>query len=207
MERHQSSQSNASETITSPKSSQYYPIRFSTPHSKNHRSSPQRQPQKHQRRSRKQTKPNHNPIRRRLQQRMRNPKRNIPPSSINSRIIVHAQVRERQSRSNKICRLLVQVVEILRRPLALWRQHGFHARLVEARVHAHFVLAQGRQAFGVHPAFHYEGPEVEGYEGREEGGGRAGGGGEGVEDWHFGRCWCCFRLIVVLIVGGLVWLD
>jgi hypothetical protein len=57
----------------------------------------------------------------------------------------------------------VQVVEVLGGPLDVGGQHLFHAGLGEGRVHVHFVLGEGGQAFGVHPALHDEGPEVEGY--------------------------------------------
>ena len=56
----------------------------------------------------------------------------------------------------------MQVVEVLGGPLDVGRQHLLHAGLGERRVHVHFVLGEGGQAFAVHPALHDEGPEVEG---------------------------------------------
>lgn len=56
----------------------------------------------------------------------------------------------------------MQVVEVLRGPLDVRGQHFLHARGGEGGVGADFVFGEGGEAFGVHPAFHYEGPEVEG---------------------------------------------
>ena len=74
--------------------------------------------------------------------------------------IVDAQVGEGQDGADEVGRLLVQVVEVLRGPLDVRRQHLLHARGGEGRVRGDFVFGEGGEAFGVHPAFHDEGPEV-----------------------------------------------
>ena len=54
------------------------------------------------------------------------------------------------------------MVEVLRGPLDVRREHLLHARSGEGRVGGDFVFGEGGEAFGVHPALHDEGPEVEG---------------------------------------------
>lgn len=130
---------------------------------KNNSSSPNSQPKQHSRTQRKQTKPNHNPVRQRMHKRVHNPHAHIRPSAIHRRLIVDSEVGERQDGADEVRRLLVQVVEVLRGPLQVRRQHFLHARGCERWVGGDFVFGQGGEAFGVHPAFHDEGPEVEGY--------------------------------------------
>jgi hypothetical protein len=133
------------------------------PRSKHNRSSPNRQPQQHSRTRRKQVEPDHNPVAQRVHKRMHNPDAHIPPRRSHGRSVADSQVRESQNGADEVRRLLVQVVEVLRGPLQVWRQHFLHSRGGERRVRGDFVFAQGGEAFGEHPAFHYEGPEVEGY--------------------------------------------
>lgn len=94
---------------------------------------------------------------------MRDPNPHITPSGRHSSLVAYPQVSESQDGADEVRRLLVQVVEVLGRPLDVRGEHLLHARLGQGRVHLHFVLGDGGQAFGVHPALHYEGPEVEGY--------------------------------------------
>ena len=98
-----------------------------------------------------------------MHQRMHNPNPDILPRSPHSRRVVDAQVGEGQDGADEVRRLLVQVVEVLRGPLQVRRQHLLHARGGKGGVGRDFVFGQGGEAFGVHPALHDEGPEVEGY--------------------------------------------
>ena len=93
---------------------------------------------------------------------MHNPDSHVSPRGVYSRLVVDAQVREREDGADEVRRLLVQVVEVLRGPLDVRREHFLHARGGEGWVGGDFVFGEGGEAFGVHPAFHYEGPEVEG---------------------------------------------
>ena len=93
---------------------------------------------------------------------MHNPDSHVSPRGVHSRLVVDAQVREREDGADEVRRLLVQVVEVLRGPLDVRREHFLHARGREGWVRGDFVFGEGGEAFGVHPAFHYEGPEVEG---------------------------------------------
>lgn len=102
-----------------------------------------------------------------MHKRVYNPHSHIRPSAVHRRLVVNPEVRQRQDGADEVRRLLVQVVEVLRGPLQVRRQHFLHARGCEGRVGGDFVFGQGREAFGVHPAFHDEGPEVEGYLGGE----------------------------------------
>lgn len=133
------------------------------PRREHHSSSPNSQTQQHSRTQREQTKPHHNPVRQSMHKRVHNPHSHIRPGTIHRRLVVDAQVGQRQNGANEVCRLLVQVVEVLRGPLQVRRQHFLHARGCEGRVRGDFVFGEGGEAFGVHPAFHDEGPEVEGY--------------------------------------------
>ena len=94
---------------------------------------------------------------------MRNADSHITPSGRDSRLIPNTQVSEGEDGADEVGGLLVQVVEVLRGPLDVRGQHLLHAGLGEGRVHVHFVLGEGGEALGVHPALHDEGPEVEGY--------------------------------------------
>jgi hypothetical protein len=133
------------------------------PGPKHNSSSPNRQPKQNKRTRRKQTKPHHNPVRQRMHKRMHNPHAHISPRSVHGGLVVDSQVGERQDGADEVRRLLVQVVEVLRGPLQVRRQHLLHPRGGEGRVGGDFVFGQGWEALAVHPAFHDEGPEVEGY--------------------------------------------
>ena len=97
-----------------------------------------------------------------MHKRVHNPDPHVRPRRLNSGGIVDAQVGEGQDGADEERGLLVQVVEVLRGPLDVRRQHLLHARRGEGRVGGDFVFGEGGEAFGVHPAFHDEGPEVEG---------------------------------------------
>ena len=94
---------------------------------------------------------------------MRNTNSHIPPGGRDGRLIADSKVGEGEDGADEVGGLLVQVVEVLGGPLDVGRQHLLHAGLREGRVHVDFVLREGGQALGVHPALHDEGPEVEGY--------------------------------------------
>jgi hypothetical protein len=97
-----------------------------------------------------------------MHQRVHDPNAHIRPSSLDGRRIVDSQVGKGQDGADEVSRLLMQVVEVLRGPLQVRRQHFLHARGCEGGVGGDFVFGEGGEAFGVHPAFHDEGPEVEG---------------------------------------------
>ena len=97
-----------------------------------------------------------------MHERVHNPHTHISPRSINRRVIPDTEVSEGEDGADEVRRLLVQVVEVLRGPLQVRRQHFLHARGCEGGVGGDFVFGEGGEAFGVHPAFHDEGPEVEG---------------------------------------------
>ena len=97
-----------------------------------------------------------------MHQRVHDPNPHIRPRSLHSRTVIDPEVGEGQDGADEVRRLLVQVVEVLRGPLDVRREHFLHARGGEGWVGGDFVLGEGGEAFGVHPAFHYEGPEVEG---------------------------------------------
>jgi hypothetical protein len=94
---------------------------------------------------------------------VRNTNANITPSGRDRLLIADSEVGEGQDGADEVGGLLVQVVEVLGGPLDVGRQHLLHAGLGQGRVHVHFVLREGGEALGVHPALHDEGPEVEGY--------------------------------------------
>jgi 3-phenylpropionate/cinnamic acid dioxygenase small subunit len=62
-----------------------------------------------------------------MNQRVHNPNAHISPRSRHSRLIPNPQISERQDGADEVRRLLVQVVEILRGPLQVRRQHFLHA--------------------------------------------------------------------------------
>ena len=97
-----------------------------------------------------------------MHQRVHNPNPDIRPSGFHSRTVIDPEVGEGEDGADEVGRLLVQVVEVLRGPHQVRWQHFLHAGGGEGGVGGDFVFGEGGEAFGVHPALHDEGPEVEG---------------------------------------------
>jgi len=97
-----------------------------------------------------------------MHKRVHDPDPHVRPRRLHSRRVINPQVSEGEDGADEERGLLVQVVEVLRGPLDVRRQHLLHAGRGEGRVGGDFVFGEGGEAFGVHPAFHDEGPEVEG---------------------------------------------
>jgi hypothetical protein len=134
-----------------------------TPTRVNHTRQFARQTQQHRTAGGEQSKPDHNRVRQALHERVRNTNSHITPSGRDGLLIPDSEVGEGEDGADEVGGLLVQVVEVLGGPLDVGRQHLLHAGLREGRVHVDFVLREGGQALGVHPALHDEGPEVESY--------------------------------------------
>ena len=75
-----------------------------------------------------------------MHKRVHNPNPHISPRSINRRVIPDTEVSEGEDGADEVRRLLVQVVEILRCPLDVRREHFLHARSGEGWVGGDFVF-------------------------------------------------------------------
>lgn len=75
-----------------------------------------------------------------MHERVDDPNAHITPRRPHRRLIINPQVSESQNSADEVRRLLVQMVEVLRGPLDVRREHLLHARGREGRVGGDFVF-------------------------------------------------------------------